>query len=184
MYDDPMTARRAFRPLLVLLAIVFLVEAWLWDHLKPVIAAVVGVVPWGPIKVWLRRLIATLPPWAALVVFVIPFIVLLPLKLLEFWLLAHRQWVAGVVVLILAKLVGLGVTAFIFEVTRDKLMQMAWFRRLYDWVMWLRDKAHDLVDPIKARIKRVFHMFAPQRASRTLRLLRLIRRRMQVTKAA
>jgi hypothetical protein len=172
-----MTMRRTFRPLLVLLAIFFLIEAWLWDHLKPVVAAVVNLVPWGPFRDWLKALIAKLPPWAALIVFVIPFIVLLPLKFLEFWFIAHRQWIGAAAVLIAAKLLGLGVTAFIFEVTRDKLLQMAWFARLYAWVMWVRDKAHELVEPIKDRIKQMFRMFAPQRAGRTLRLLRLIRRR-------
>src|SRR3954470_6482601 len=33
--------RRLFRPLLILLALVFLFEAWLWSHLAPVVAWVV-----------------------------------------------------------------------------------------------------------------------------------------------
>jgi len=71
------------RPLWVLLALLFLLEAWLWDHLEPLVARVVNLVPWGRFKDWLRRAIANLPPWAALFVFVIPFILLLPLKFLE-----------------------------------------------------------------------------------------------------
>lgn len=174
--------RRLFRPFLILLALIFLIEAWLWDHLKPVIAAIVGIVPWERLKVWLGTVIERLPPWATLIVFVIPFLILLPVKFLEFWFIAHRQWVGAAITLVLAKLVGLGVTAFIFEVTRDKLLQMAWFRRLYDWVMWLRDRAHALVDPIKQRLKRAFRMFAPRRAGRTLRLLWRIRRRMHAAR--
>jgi len=34
------------RPLLVLLAIIFLVEAWLWEHLKPVVGWFVSWIPW------------------------------------------------------------------------------------------------------------------------------------------
>ena len=49
-------------------------------------------------------------------------------------------------ILVLAKLVGLGVTAFIFEVTKDKLLQMAWFRRVYAFFLWARDWAHEKVD--------------------------------------
>jgi hypothetical protein len=176
--------RRALKPLWILLAILFLIEAWLWDHLAPVVAAVVNLVPWGRFKVWLRTLIERLPPWAVLIVFVIPFIILLPVKFLEFWFIAHRQWVGAVITLVLAKLIGLGIAAFIFDVTRDKLLEMDWFRRLYEWVMWLRDKAHELVDPIKARIKRFLHMFTPGRAGRALRLFRRIRRRMQGIKPA
>lgn len=179
-----MTMRRATKPLLITLAILFLIEAWLWDHLRPVVAAVVNVVPWGRIKVWLRMAIERLPPWAVLIVFVIPFLILLPVKFLEFWFIAHRQWIAAGVTLVLAKLIGLGVAAFIFDVTRDKLLQMDWFRRLFEWVMRLRDWAHALVDPIKERIKRFLRMFSPRRAGRTLRLLRLIRRRIAARPAA
>jgi hypothetical protein len=179
-----MTLRRATKPLLITLALIFLIEAWLWDHLRPVVAAVVNVIPWGRFKIWLREAIERLPPWAVLIVFVIPFLILVPVKFLEFWFIVHRQWVGAAITLVLAKLIGLGVAAFIFDVTRDKLLQMDWFRRLYEWVMWLRDWAHALVDPLKQRIKRFLHMFSPRRAGRTLRLLRLIRRRTQAARAA
>ncbi len=119
--------RRWLRPLWVILALLFLLEAWLWDHLEPIVARVVNLIPWGRVKLWLKRLIEDLPPWAALGVFIIPFIVLLPLKFLEVFFLAKRQWLAAGLVLILAKLLGLGVTAFVFDATRDKLLQMAWF---------------------------------------------------------
>ena len=178
-----MTTRRALRPLLIILAILFLIETWLWDHLRPVVAAVVNVVPWGRFKVWLRIWIERLPPWAVLIVFVIPFLVLLPVKFLEFWFIAHHRWIGAVVTLVLAKLVGLGVAAFVFDVTRDKLLQMGWFSRLYNGVMRLRDKAHELGDPIKERIKRELRMFGPGRTGRAIRLFRRIRRRMQAAKA-
>jgi hypothetical protein len=44
--------------------------------------------------------------------------------------------------------------------------------------------AHELVDPIKRRLRRAFRMFAPKRAGRTLRLLMRIRRRMQTPRQA
>src|SRR5204863_104089 len=146
--------RRALKPLWILLALFFLVEAWLWEHLRPLVAAVVNVIAWDRLKARLAALIEWLPPWAVLIVFVVPFIVLLPLKFLEFYLLVQRQWIAAVLVLVLAKLVGLGVTAFIFDITRAKLLQMAWFRWLYEVVLVLLAKAHALIDPIKAAIKR------------------------------
>src|SRR5471030_2801294 len=105
--------RHSFHRIWVFLALLFLLEAWLWDHLEPVVARVVNVIPWGKLKQKFAHLIEDLPPWATLFVFVIPFLVLLPLKLLEVYLLAKRQWFAAIVVLIVAKLVGLGVTAFV-----------------------------------------------------------------------
>ena len=88
--------------------------------------------------------------WAVLIVFVMPFIVLLPLKFLEVYLLVHRQWIAAILVLVLAKLLGLGVTAFIFDVTKPKLLRMAWFRWLYELMLSWLERAHALIDPIKA----------------------------------
>src|SRR5262249_39957776 len=115
--------RRLARLFWVVLALQFLLEAWLWDRLQLIVAGVVGGIQLGWIKPSLIRLVDRLSPQAALVVFVIPFVVLLPLKFLEFWFLAHRQWVGAISVLLLAKLAGLGVTAFIFEVTKEKLLQ-------------------------------------------------------------
>ncbi|MEJ0074375.1 MAG: hypothetical protein WDO17_02840 [Alphaproteobacteria bacterium] len=180
--------RRVFRPVLVLIALIFLIEAWLWEHLRPLVAWVVDLIAWDRLKARLARLIEWLPPWAVLIVFVVPFIVLLPLKFLEVYLLVHRQWLGAILVLVLAKLLGLGVTAFIFDVTRPKLLQMAWFRRLYELTLHWLDKAHALIDPIKLRIKRAVRRYVwllrPGRGGRFFRRLARIRRRMQPAQPA
>jgi hypothetical protein len=175
--------RHIKRWLLILLALVFLVEAWLWEHLSPIVAWVVDRLPLKKLKERIATAIVNLPPAVTLIVFVIPFLLLLPLKFLEFWLLAKRQWLAAIVVLVFAKLLGLGVTAFIFDLTRPKLLQLAWFRWLYErvlaWLAW----AHGLVDPIKQRIRARLKIFAPRRAGRAFKLFWRIRRRMR-TRAA
>jgi len=176
--------RRLTRPLLVLLALVFLFEAWLWEHLAPIVARIVAWLPLRAIKARLAAWIEALPPTATLVVFIVPVLLLLPLKFLALWMLAHEQWLGALAVLALAKVVSLGVTAFIFELTRPKLLQLAWFGWLYDRVMAGLAWAHELIDPIKRRVKRWLRMFSPRRASRTLRLLARIRRRMQAPHAA
>ena len=176
--------RRLLKPFWILLALFFLVEAWLWDHLRPLVAAVVNVIAWDKLKARLAALVEWLPPWAVLIVFVIPFLVLLPLKFLEVYLLVRRQWIAAILVLVLAKLVGLGVTAFIFDVTRPKLLQMAWFRWLYELALVLLAKAHALIDPIKAAIKRrmrrIVWLIKPGRSGRFFRRLARIRRRASI----
>jgi len=175
---------RLLRTLWVLLALVFLFEAWLWDHLAPIVAWVVARIPLRAIKARIAALVERLSPAATLVVYIVPLLLLLPLKLLGLWMIAHGHWLGAIGVLALAKVVSLGVTAFIFDLTRDKLLQLAWFRRLYDWVMRGIAWAHALIDPIKRRLKFWFRMFAPKRASRTLRLLRRIRRRMYAQAAS
>ena len=42
--------RRVLRPVLVFLAIIFLIEAWLWDRLEPVVARIVAIIPLTRLK--------------------------------------------------------------------------------------------------------------------------------------
>jgi hypothetical protein len=169
--------RHLLRPLWTLLALLFLLEAWLWDHLQSLVGWFVDLLPLARLKARLREGIEHLPPYAALAVFVVPFIVLLPLKFLEVYLLASRQWVAAVVALVFAKLLGLGVTAFVFDATREKLLQMPWFVRLYDWFTWVRDWAHAQTEPIRQRVEQIGRMLKPQRAGRFFRRFWRLRRR-------
>src|SRR5436309_7111416 len=141
--------RRLLQPFWVLLAVVFLIEAWLWDHLEPIVARLVAWIPLHAFKQWLTERVDTLSPAMTLIVFVVPVIPLFPLKLIGLWLLANEYWISAVATIIFAKFLGVGVAAFIFDVTRDKLLEMAWFERLYDFVIALRAKAKALVDPVK-----------------------------------
>ncbi len=168
--------RRWLRPLWIVLALLFLLEAWLWDHLEPIVARAVSLIPWGRFKTWLARAIAGLPPWATLFVFAVPFIGMLPLKFLEVYFIATRNWLGAAAVILFVKLVGLGITAFIFDVTRDKLLQMGWFRKLYEWMLALRQWAHDITAPVRERVKQLAWLLKPQRAGRFLRRLMRLRR--------
>jgi hypothetical protein len=168
--------RNALRPLWVILALLLLVEAWLWDHLEPIVARVVNFVPWRKFKIAVARWVEDLPPYAALGVFVVPFVVVLPMKFLGLYFITTGNWFGTVATLSLAKLLGLGVTAFVFDATRDKLLQISWFRRMYDWVMSARDWAYAQTEPIRARIRKLLWMLRPERARRTFRRLIRLRR--------
>jgi hypothetical protein len=176
--------RRLTHPLLILLAIVFLIEAWLWSHLEPMVEAIVARIPLRAIKGWIAGTIRKMPPAATLIVFVVPLATLFPLKVIGLWLLAHKHWIAAGIVLILAKLVGLAVTAFVFEVTKPKLLKLAWFRWLYEHMLKWLDWAHHLVAPIKRRIKRLLRIFRTKQRVRALRLLWRIRRRIRAARKA
>ena len=47
--------RRLLQPIWILLAVVFLIEAWLWDHLEPIVARVVEQIPLRAFKQWLAE---------------------------------------------------------------------------------------------------------------------------------
>jgi hypothetical protein len=163
--------RRLLQPFWILLAIIFLIEAWLWDHLEPIVAWVVAAIPLRTFKQWLADRVDTLTPAMTLIVFIVPVLPLFPLKLVGFWLLTHEYWLSAVLTIIFAKFLGVGVAAFVFDVTRPKLLEMQWFEKLYDFVIELRAKAAELVDPIKLRIKEGLNG-----AGWSSRMLRLIQR--------
>jgi hypothetical protein len=171
--------RWATRLPLVLLAIIFLIEAWLWRHLQPVVEWVVARIPLRELKARLGAWIETIPPPAALVVLAVPGVLLFPLKIVALWLIAYKHFLSAALLFVFAKLTGLGFTAFVFEATRPKLLQMAWFRWLYQHIITWLAYAHALVDPIKLRIRRLMHLVRPQRASRAMRLFWRIRHRMR-----
>ena len=138
--------RRLLQPIWVLLAIIFLIEAWLWDHLEPIVARFVALIP------------------------------LFPLKLVGLWLLTHEYWISAILTIIFAKFLGVGVAAFIFDVTRPKLLEMQWFETLYEFIIELRAKASALVDPIKLRIMEALGGGGDGWSSRMLRLIQRFRK--------
>lgn len=170
---------RLLRPVWVALAIAFLIEAWLWDHLRPVVAAVVAFVPWERLKSQARTVIARLSPEASLAIFLIPVVILIPFKLLALWLIAHGAWWSAIGTVLGCKLVGLGVTAFAFDVCRDKLLELAWFCRVYGWVLGVRSWAHQLADPIMHRIQDTIRRIRIKRRLSLVRVASRIRARMQ-----
>ena len=168
--------RRLLQPLWVLLAVIFLIEAWLWDHLEPIVARVVSLIPLRAFKHWLADRVDALSPAMTLIVFIVPVIPLFPLKLVGLWLLTHEYWISAILTIIFAKFLGVGVAAFIFDVTRDKLLEMDWFETLYEFVMELRAKANALVDPVRQRIKGALSGNGDGWSSRMLRLIQRFRK--------
>ena len=50
--------RKFLKPLWILLALLFLLEAWLWDLIAPWVARLVGLIPWQRFRAWLETRIA------------------------------------------------------------------------------------------------------------------------------
>jgi len=122
--------RRAFEALVALL---ILFEEWGWEPLKRGMA---WIARWPPFA-WIERRIAALPPYAALAVFFLPTLLLLPVKLGALWLIGRGQAALGLIVIVVAKLVGTALLARLFQLTQPALMRLAWFARLYTrWSVW------------------------------------------------
>src|SRR6266851_3195458 len=98
-----------------------------------------------------------------------------------FWVLLAvifliEAWLSAITTIIFAKFLGVGVAAFVFDVTRHKLLEMAWFETLYEFVISLRAKAAALVDPIKLRIMEALRGGGGGWSSRMLRLIQRFRK--------
>ncbi len=150
---------RLSRPFWFVLAAVFLFEAWLWDKLGGLLKRLAASIPFESLKQALVRGINALPAPVVLLVFLIPVAVIEPFKIVGLWLIAHHHIVYGVLAFVAAKFFGLGVAAFLFDATRNKLLSMAWFARFYAWVMRVRARAHEILEPCKQRVGEVLAPF-------------------------
>lgn len=135
------------------LALLILFEEWGWQPLQRAMARLAAWPAWRR----LEGLIQRLPPWAALCVFALPALALLPIKLGALALIANGQRLGGVALIVAAKLLGTAVVARLFELTRPALMQLAWFAHWYGrWLPWKQG----LLDRVRAswawRAGRVF----------------------------
>jgi len=134
-------------------AALFLFEAWLWDTVGGFLKQLVALIPFEAFKQALARSLAKLPPPVALLVFLLPLLVIEPFKVIGLWLIAHHHLIFGVLAFVAAKVLGVGLIAFLFDATRGKLLSMPWFARFYDWVMALRAKADAIIEPYKLRLR-------------------------------
>jgi hypothetical protein len=145
--------RRLKHALLTVAAIVFLIEAWLWDLTISLGHWAVGLLPWREFKDTVVRLVQRLPPYGALPLFLIPFVVIEPLKIIAIEQIAHGHLMRGVLAFVMLKFVGVGLIAFIFDLTRDTLLTIGWFATFHGWVLKWRDKAHAFIVPYKVAVR-------------------------------
>lgn len=84
---------------------------------------------------WVRQLhgwISTLNRYAALILLVMPWLILEPIKPLGFILFRHRHHLVATLLIIGGELVKLSVSEQLFDVTKPKLMSFSWFAWYYN----------------------------------------------------
>lgn len=145
--------------LLVLAAALLFFEEWGW---RPLTAWAARVAQWPPIAQAEAR-IQQLSPRLALALFLLPTLLLLPVKLLALWLIQHGQTVLGLVVILFAKLLGTALVGRLFILTESQLMHFAWFARGLGW--WRATK-----DRVKAAVHGSFAWRAARASRRKLRM--------------
>lgn len=127
--------RRALAfPFVLALALVLWLEEWLWEPLAELMRLIGSL----PLIRQLEALLRRAPPGVALACYAIPVLALLPFKIVGLWLLGKGHFLLGTTVFIGAKVVGTAICARIFALTRDTLMRLEWFARLWQWFVDLR----------------------------------------------
>jgi len=133
------------------LAILFLIESWIWDHVRDWLRRLEVVLGLERLEFWLADFVARLTPQMTLALFAVPMIAVLPFKFATLALLANGQFLWALVLLFVVKSLTLGIEAFLFDICRDKLLQMTWFAQFYSMVLDLRAWALALVRPLQLR---------------------------------
>ena len=104
------------------------------------------IADWIAEHVALRRLrdwIKSLSPYPSLALFSVPVIVLEPIKPIAAYLAATGQFLSGAVTFIIGELLKLVLVERLFSLTREKLMHIPTFARLYEMyshaIAWLKE---------------------------------------------
>ena len=106
-----------------------LVDAIFMTLAKPIADWIDKNVPLRRLRDWIR----SLPPYPSLALFSIPVIVLEPIKPVAAYLAATGQFLSAAVTFIFGELLKLVLVERLFNLTREKLMRIPAFARLYQW---------------------------------------------------
>ena len=115
-----------------------LVDAIFMTVARPIANWIDKRVPLRRLRDWIR----SLPPYPSLALFSVPVIVLEPIKPIAAYLAATGQFLSGAVTFVVGELLKLVLVERLFSLTREKLMRIPAFARLYGWysqaMAWLK----------------------------------------------
>ena len=146
-------SKHKFKWLWIILALLFLFEAWFWDYCQSLWHNSALYLHWKRFEPRFRAWLFQKPVWVSLTVFLIPVIVIEPFQIFALSLMANHRLFAGVMILVLAKFIGLGFFAIVFDLTRAKLLTSPLISKAYLVIMAWRLWAHELTKPYAELIR-------------------------------
>jgi hypothetical protein len=148
--------RRAFtNAMLFVAAAVLIFEEWLWEQSKTLFARLARLPVIYSLEAWIREL----PPYPALALFMLPILVIYPLKVLALFALGRGYVTSGIAAFVMAKLVATAVFARLYQLTEPALLQFSWIRHGRERFLAARAYIHRWLDAhpffreAKARIR-------------------------------
>jgi hypothetical protein len=126
-------------------AIVF-IEETLLRYLGLAMAAIAR---WPPVARLETRL-RSLPPWAALITFVAPSLLVIPVKLSAVWFAFHHRYGLSLASIVIGKMLATALVARLYHVLRPTLATMPWYLRAETWLFDWRDRLYAFVRALPA----------------------------------
>ena len=180
-------------PLVYLAALILLFEEWCWDTGVKLARWLAARLPLQALDALIQRL----PPYAALALFLLPAVLLFPVKIMALLAIGAGHVFTGVATLIVAKIGGAAAVARLYLLTKPTLLSLPWFARWHDafialkdrWIgrlkgthAWRRTRA--LASAIRASTRALFQGFTTRPGGRhSLRPARIIRRMLSLWRA-
>jgi hypothetical protein len=120
--------------------------------------AMARLAKWPPVA-WLEAWLPRLPPWAALIAFLTPSAVVLPVKFSAVWFALHHHYGLSVASIIVGKMLATALVARLYRVLHPTLVTMPWFLRAETWLFAWRDRLYASVRamPVWQRSVAILH---------------------------
>jgi hypothetical protein len=141
--------RRPSRLAALPLALLFLLETWVWRKLVALARYVAALLPWERFRDAARRAMNRLPAIFSVALFGAPLIVSEFGAFASVVMMATGHVVVGMGLYVAMKIFGLLLVPVIFEITRERLLALPWFAYLYVRFEALHALAHRFVAPYR-----------------------------------
>lgn len=141
--------RPVSRPLILLFALVFLFETWVWNAAVAGLGWIAKRIPWQRIRRKAKDIINRLPAFVAVLLFGVPVIAMESGSALAVVFAALGHLMLGAMLYGLMKLLGVTLIAVIYDLTEEKLMTLPWFVWLHGKFEHLHHIAREFVEPYR-----------------------------------
>jgi hypothetical protein len=137
-----------------------IIEEWLWDGLSAFGHFLIGLLRLDDFERWLSQV----SPNVALVAFMVPVLIVTPINLYALRLLAHGLILQGILLEIVAKLLGTLLVSRVFTLTKNQLLSFRLLAVIYStvmrWLNWAHQKITDttvykLAKALKLQLKSI-----------------------------
>lgn len=127
--------------LLSLLAIILIIEEWLWDLLSATGHRLIEALHLQS----LEQRLSQASPAMALLAFCVPMLIVTPLNLIALNLLAHGLILQGISLEIIVKLLGTLLVSRVFSLTKPQLLSFGILNLVYTTIMFWLHWAHQRI---------------------------------------